>query len=208
MEEKQKNVENMEENVKAKEKKSIPPRTAVKGLINGFVSYGILIIFIFLTIVVFTTWFVENHKESSDYDTLKYTLPLLASFLVFFFVRATCRLSTYDLFKTCKIEKDEIDKVSNKMNFFYICLVGFSVITIILYLIVRFQNERIQVNNDMTIYSQSNSLYAQEKQNEMIEEYEANRANTLVQTIIVEMGLLLGLFSLIPNQRRLIEKYN
>ena len=190
-------------------KKSIIPKTAVKGLINGFVSYGILLIFIFLTIVVFTTWFVENNKDVVDYDVLKYSLPVLAAFLIYFLVRATCRLSTFDLFKNCKIQKDDVDVVCSKMNLFYICLVAFSVITIIIYLITRFSNEKIMVTRDLTQYSMSSTLsYADEKQQELINEYESNKANTLIQTIIVEMGLLLGIFSLIPDQRRLIERYN
>ena len=58
------------------------------------------------------------------------------------------------------------------------------------------------------IYNQSNSIYAEDKEQELIEQYEQNKTNTLVQTMIVEMGLLLGIFSLIPNQRRLIQRYN
>ena len=198
----------MEEKKEVVEKKSIVPRTAVKALINGFVAYGILLIFIFLTIAIFTTWVVDNNRDVVNYDVLKYTLPLMAAFLIFFLVRGTCRLSTYDLFKNCKIEKEEVDNVCTKMNFFYICLVAFSVATIIIYMITRFSNERIQIARDLMVYNQANSIYAEEKEEELIEEYEINRANTLVQTLIVEMGLLLGIFSLIPNQRRLIERYN
>ena len=208
-EEKKETTEQVEKKVQKKlEKKSILPRTAVKALINGFVAYGVLLIFIFLTIAVFTTWLVDNNKNVINYDVLKYSLPLMSSFLIFFMVRATCRLSTYDLFKNCKIEKEELDNVCTKMNFFYICLVAFSVVVIIIYLITRFSNERVQINRDLMIYSQTNSVYIEEKESELIKEYESNKADTLIQTLIVEMGLLLGIFSLIPNQRRLIERYN
>lgn len=206
MEEKEEKKEAVDS--KKNEKKSILPRTAVKGLINGFISYGILLIFIFLTITIFVTWIVDNNRNVVDYETLKYTLPLMASFLIFFFVRATCRLSTFDLFKNCKIEKEEVDKVCTKMNFFYICLVAFSVATIIIYLITRFSNERVQISRDVMIYNQTDSVYAEEKEAELIEQYEMNRANTLIQTLIIEMGLLLGIFSLIPTQRRYINIYN
>ena len=210
MEEKNQEKKEKLETKSTAKKKSIIPRTAVKGLINGFVSYGILLIFIFLTIVIFTTWLVENNKDVIDYNTLKYSLPILAAFLIFFLIRATCRLSTFDLFKKCKIEKKDIDSVCNKMNLFYICLVAFSVIVIILYLIVRFSNEKLLITRDLSQYSPSSSLssYAEEREQELIKTYEDNKANTLTQTIIIEMGLLLGIFSLIPNQRRLIERYN
>ena len=164
-----------------------------------------------MSIVIFTTWLVENNKDFVDYDVLKYSLPILAAFLIFFLIRTTCRLSTFDLFKNCKIDKKDIDAVCNKMNFFYICLVAFSVIVIILYLITRFSNEKLLITRDLSQYSPSSistSTYAEEKEKELIEKYEDNKTNTLIQTTIIEMGLLLGIFSLIPNQRRLIERYN
>jgi len=198
----------VERKIKNSEKKSIVPRTAVKALINGFVAYGILIFFIFLTITIFTTWLVDNNMDRVNYDVLKYSLPLIAVFLIFFLVRVTCHLSTFDLFKNCKIEKEEVDGVCTKMNFFYICLIAFAVAAIVLYMIMRFSNERIQVDRDLIAYRETNSILAEEKEKELIEQYEANRANTLVQTMIVEVGLLLGIFSLIPTQRRLINRYN
>ena len=190
------------------EKKNILPRTAVKALINGFVSYGILLLFIFLSMIVLTVWAVDNNKDVIKYDILKYTLPSIAAFIIFFFVRVTCRLSTFDLFKNCKIEKDEINNVCTKMNFFYICLIGFSVITIIIYLMTKFSNDRVQISRDIMIYSEVNSVYAQEKESELIYEYEKNKSDIIMETMIVEIGLLLGIFSLIPKQKKLIERYN
>ena len=205
MEEKQ---ENKQEN-KNLNKKNIIPRTAVKGLINGFISYGILLIFIFLSIVVVVTWFVNNHMKTIDYNVLKYSLPLIGALLIFFLVRATCRLSTFDLFKKCKIEKDDVNKVCSKMNFFYICVVAFSVVTVLLYLMVKVGNEKVQITRDMmSYYSPSISAYAEKKEQELITKYEEERTDYLIQTIIIEMGLLSGIFSLIPNQKKLIEKYN
>ena len=196
----------MEEEIKGK--KNIVPKIAVKGLVNGFVAYGILITFIFLTVVVLITWLIDNHKITVNQATIKYTLPLIAAIIIFFLVRATCRLSTFDLLKDCKIPQSEINKVWTKMNFFYICVVAFSVITIIVYLLTRFNNERVQVNRDLAVYHQTNSVYASDKEEKLIEEYETNRVTTLLQTITVEMGLLLGIFSLIPKQKKLIERYN
>lgn len=200
--------ENKQEN-KNLNKKNIIPRTAVKGLINGFISYGILLIFIFLSIVVVVTWFVNNHMKTIDYNVLKYSLPLIGALLIFFLVRATCRLSTFDLFKKCQIEKDDVNKVCSKMNFFYICVVAFSVVTVLLYLMVKVGNEKVQIARDMmSYYSPSISAYAEKKEQELITKYEEERTDYLIQTIIIEMGLLSGIFSLIPNQKKLIEKYN
>ena len=191
-----------------KEKKDILPKTAIKALINGFVSYGILLLFVFLSVVVVITWAVDNNKEIIKYDVLKYTLPSIAAIIIFFLVRATCRLSTFDLFKNCKIEEKEITNVCTKMNLFYICLIGFSVITIIIYLMTKFTNDRVQISRDIMIYSEVNSAYAQEKESELIYEYEKNKSDVIIETMIIEMGLLIGIFSLIPKQKELIERYN
>ena len=194
---------------KIKKKKSILPKTAVKGLINGFISYGILLIFIFFAIVVLVTWIIENNRNVVNYNVLKYTLPILAAFLVYFLIRATCILSTFDLFKNCEIQKNEIDSVCKKMNLFYICVVAFSIMSIVIYLLTRFSNEKVMIARDISQYSTDiSSSYAEEKKKELIEEYENNKENILIQTIIVEIGSLIGIFSLMPNQKKLIERYN
>ena len=58
------------------------------------------------------------------------------------------------------------------------------------------------------IYKNSNSIYADEKEEELIREFEINKSNTIIQTVIIEMGLLLGVFSLTTTQKKFIERYN
>ena len=78
-----------------------------------------------------------------------------------------------------------------------------------IYLMTRFSNEKITIARDVSQYSSSvSSSYADAKEKELIEEYENNKIDTLTQTTIVEIGLLLGIFSLISNQKKLIERYN
>jgi hypothetical protein len=192
-----------------KEKKEISVKTAVKGLINGFVSYGILIMFIFLSLVIVVSWGVNNNKEVINYNVLKFSLPALASILIFFLLRAICRLSTYDLFKKCKIENEKIENVSSKMNFFYLCCILFFVCIIILYLTVKFNNEKALIQNYSNLYYEDySSDFAEYKTDEMMEQCENNEMDTLIQTIIIEIGLIFGIFSLIPTQKKLIEQYN
>lgn len=190
-------------------KKNISPKTAVKGLINGFVAYGILIIFIFLSIVIFVAWLINNNKNAVNYDVLKYSLPAIASILIFFLIRCVCKLSTFDLFKKCQIEKEQIEAVSTKMNLFFICSVVFSVCIIIFYLLTRFNNSLItiekNIDNYYSIYSED---LAEFKTNEILKDFELEKSDVLIQTLIIELGLLSGLFSLIPEQKKLIKKYN
>jgi hypothetical protein len=191
------------------EKKEISSKTAVKGLINGFVAYGILILFIFLSLIILVSWGVNNNKENIDYNVLKYTLPVFAAFLIFFLIRGVCKLSTFDLFKKCKIKEDDIEKVSTKMNFFYIICIAFFVFLIIVCLLVRFNNEKITVQSYSDMYYELyDEDFAEYKTTELIEEYETTKSDVIIQTMLLECGLLLGIFSLIPTQKKLIEEYN
>lgn len=190
-------------------KTSISTKTAVKGLINGFVAYSVLIIFLFLALVVIITWAINNNKGFFNYNVLKFTLPTIGAIIIFFLARFICRMSTYDLFKKCKIEKDKIENVSTRMNLFYICCVVFSACVIIVYLLTTFNNLKTSTQDEIdSYYTIYDSSFAEFKENELIQNFESEKSDILIQTLIIEAGLVLGLFSLIPAQRKLIEKYN
>ncbi len=190
-------------------KKDISAKTATKALINGFVAYGVLVVFLFIILIILISYSINNHMDTINFDVLKYSLPGFGAFVVFFLIHAICRLSTFDLFKDCKIEKDKVETVSNRMNLFFIFLIGVSVVTIIFFLSIKFNNEKLNIEELKSMYySQYNEDFAQYLTLDLLQKYQINKTNTLIQTIILECGLLLGIFSLIPAQKRLIEKYN
>ena len=197
------------ENKKSTKKELISSGTAAKGLINGFISYGFLIGFIFLIIILIFINILNNIEGAKDINILNYTIPAIASIISFFLVRVVCNLSTFDLFKKCKIDKKEIDKVSSKMNLFYILFILFTLAIIIFNLSVRFKNQKIDIENTRNEYYE---IYSKEFADalivDMLEEFSINRLHSIAQAIIVEFGLFLGIFSLITTQKKLIEKYN
>jgi uncharacterized integral membrane protein len=192
-----------------KNKKKISVKAATRGLITGFVAYSILVMFIFIALVILITWIINNNKTNINYDVIKYSLPAIGAFLIFFLVKAICRLSTFDLFRKCKIEEKDIEIVSGRTNFFYLFCIAFSVLVILIYLLARFNNEQLtiqQFSNDYyDTYSEEYADYLTEK---MANNFAQEKANVLIGTLIVESGLLLGILSLISTQRNLIEKYN
>ena len=191
------------------DKKNISTKTATKALINGFVAYGVLVTFLFLVLLVLITYSINRNIKDINYDVLKYTLPSLGAFLIFFLVNGICRLSTFDLLKTCKIDKEKVDEVSGKMNLFFIGLIILSVLSIILFLSVKFNNEKYNTRKLIDSYNEQYSEnFANYLTLEELKDFQVNRTNTIIQTVILETGLLLGIFSLIPGQKRLIEKYN
>lgn len=190
-------------------KQKISSKTAVRGLINGFIAYSVLIIFLFLSLIVLVSWIVSNTKSSINYNILKYILPILAGFLIYFLIRGICKLSTFDLFKKCKIDKNDINVVSGKMNLFFICCVIFSVIIIVTSLLFRFHTEESSISYyDYKYRTEVGDEFAEYLIDKMITEYQSNKTDVLLQTIIIETGLLLGIFSLIPSQKKLIKEYN
>ena len=191
------------------EKKHIENRVAVKGLINGFIAYGVLLAFLFISLVVFVSWLLNKYQDSINYDVLKYTLPVFAAFLAFFLIRLVCRLSTYDLFKKCKVDKKDERKISSKMNFFFIGCVIISVVLILFILNVRFNNQKMDIEQaSQEYYDDFPPSFAEYLTIEMISDFRVDRAVTLIQVIIIEIGLLFGLFSLISTQKKFIGRYN
>ena len=191
------------------DKKHIEKRVAVKGLINGFIAYGVLLLFIFFSLVVLVSWFLNNHQDSLNYDVLKYTLPVVASLLAFFLMRIVCRLSTYDLFKKCKVDKKDVDSISSKMTMFFIGCIIISVILVIAILNVRFYNETIDIQEtSTTYYSEFTDSFADYLTNELINDFKTEKPIVIIQAIIIEIGIFFGLISLISIQKNLIERYN
>ena len=95
------------------------------------------------------------------------------------------------------------------MNLFFIGLIILSVLSIILFLSVKFNNEKYNTRKLIDSYNEQYSEnFANYLTLEELKDFQVNRTNTIIQTVILETGLLLGIFSLIPGQKRLIEKYN
>ncbi len=191
------------------EKKHIDKKVAVKALINGFISYGILLMFLFISLIVVVSWALNKYKDSVSYNILKFTLPVLAAFLAFLLIRLVCRLSTFDLFKKCKVYKKDVNKISSSMNIFFIGCVIVSIILILVTLNVRFSNQKLDIQRSTDeYYSEFSEPFAEYLTLEMISDFRVDRSITIIQTTIIELGLLFGLFSLISTQKKYIERYN
>ena len=96
-----------------------------------------------------------------------------------------------------------------RMNLFFIGCVVFSVVLILIILTVRFNNQKININQSREIYyTQYSESFAEYLTLEMISDFQMDRATTLIQTIIVEFGLLFGLFALTGTQKTFINRYN
>ena len=188
--------------------KEISAGTSVKAVITGYIAYGIIIGFVLFMVVVVANWIVDQ-IPNANHRILSITLPILGVFFLYFIMHGICKLSVYDVFKKCKTNPDGMEKIHTRLNLFLLICVAVSVILVVFNLTMTFNTQRKSIVVSAYQYSQIHSPeFAKELTNEMMQNYEAQKANTMIASIIFEAGIVLTLFSLIPYQRKMIEKYN
>lgn len=194
---------------KTEDKKIIPAKTVVKALITGFVSYGIVIGFLLFTLALVVSTFVYNIPNANQ-KVLAFSLPLLFTFVLYFSIHSICRLSTSDLFKKCKTENNEdMQKITSKMNlFFLICVIVLVIISNCL-LMLKLSNERKSIDVASQTYSTVFSKdFTSNLTNEMLADYNEKKNQTLASAIILELSLVVSFISLVPYQKKMILEYN
>lgn len=198
-----------EETKKSTKKQVISAGVATRGLINGFIAYSFLIGFIFLIIYLIIMNCLNNFTNNNLPNELNYTIPAISAIIIFFLIRGICYLSTYDLFKKNKVNKKDLNIVYSNTNLFFILLVILSVGLVTVNLTARFRNERANLEKQKTQYYEAyEENMADDLLVDAIEEYTTEKHITLIKTLIVEFGVVIGLFSLFTHQKNLIEKLN
>lgn len=190
------------------EKKEITSKTAVKAIITGFVSYGILIGFLCAVILILINLII-NSISNSNLAILSISLPLLFVVIFYSALHLLCRLSTYDVFKKCKTNSDNLKIISKRMNlFFIICLILLVCISMGFVLIQIYNGAQ---SIQLTSY-QYNEIYTQDfadkLTNELLSDFYYDKTNLIISTVIINLGLIISYLSLIPFQKKMINKYN
>ncbi len=190
------------------EKKEISCRTTIKAIITGFVSYGVIVIFVCLLLLAIANNFMQN-ITTSNINGLYITLPLMASLIIFLLAQLLCKLSTYDVFKKCKTNPDNYKKINKYLTLFFVICIILSIVLFLtlLYLNLQFQTKTIEytVLKYKEIFS---AEHTQMLQDEMTAAYEVSKVNLIRSTVILEIGFTISFLSLIPYQMKMIKKYN
>lgn len=190
------------------DKKEINSESVTKSIICGFVSYGIIAIFIFLLIASIINYSLKSFSSSTS-KGLYITLPLMAVIILYCIIHLICRLSTYDVFKKSKTNPDNYKKIVKYLNiFFIICIL----LSVILFLSLLYLNLEYQVKSIELAELKYKEVFSEEHINllksEMIEVYNESKTNLITSTIILEIGVSFSFISLIPYQRKMILRYN
>ena len=117
--------------------------------------------------------------------------------------------SVYDVFSKCKTNPDGVEKICTRLNLFVLICIVLSVVFFITTTGMTFSNQRRDIEISSMQYNQIYSReFANQLTNDMLENYEMQKQNTIMSIIILELGVVVSFISLIPYQKKLIEKYN
>ena len=190
------------------EKKEISCRTTVKAIITGFVSYGVIIVFVFLLLLAVSNYLLKN-IITINISGLYITLPLMASLIIYLITQLLCKISTYDVFKKCKTNPDNYKRIFKFLNLFYIICIILSIVLFLslLYLNLQFQAKTIEYTT-LKYKEIFSAEHTQMLQNEMLEAFNTSKTNLIRSTVILEIGFTISFLSLIPYQMKMIKKYN
>ena len=103
------------------ELKEISAKTTVKAIITGFVSYGIITVFMCLLIFALGNYFLSQFSGTAA-SGLYITIPLLAAIMLYFIIHLICRISTYDVLKKCKVNPKHYNTITKSLNIFTMTL--------------------------------------------------------------------------------------
>ena len=194
--------------MKKEDKQEITLGTTVKAVITGYVAYGILIGFVAYMAGIIINYCFKS-IPSANIRVLSITLPLIEAIFIYFIVRGVCKLSVHDVFKKCKTNPENLSRVNSRLSLFIMIVIAVYVAGSIMILQTDFKSKQESIVVSSYRYQ---NLYSEEHArnltNEMQVEFDEEKENTIISTIIIELGMVISLFSVIPLQRKLIEKQN
>lgn len=189
------------------EKKEISVRTSVKAIITGFVAYGIILLFLCLLASLFSGAII-NSIENINKSLIFTIVTVIETIILFFLIRTLCKLSTFDVFKKCTTNPENVDQISKKLTVFFIICAIFFVFVSIFFSIIRNNNEYKSIEIVKMQYSQVFSDdFTEQLTNNILKEFEQEKQISLISTIIVDLGLVISFISLIPYQKEILKKY-
>lgn len=189
------------------EKKEISVRTSVKAIITGFVAYGIILLFLCLLASLFSGAII-NSIENINKPLIFTIITVIETIILFFLIRTLCKLSTFDVFKKCTTNPENVDPISKKLTVFFIICAIFFVFVSIFFSIIRNNNEYKSIEIVKMQYSQVFSDdFTEQLTNNILKEFEQEKQISLISTIIVDLGLVISFISLIPYQKEILKKY-
>jgi hypothetical protein len=190
------------------DKKEITLGTTVKAVITGYVCYGILFGFLAFVVAVCIRWCL-NILPNVNKRVVSITIPLIALFFFYFIARGICHLSVHDVFKKCKTNPENLPKAFSRLKIFIMCVVAVLVVYSIGNIMINFNNdEQSIIISSYTYKALYSEEFAAKLTNDMTSDFEEEKINAIISNSILELGIVISLFSVIPLQKKLITEQN
>lgn len=179
-------------------------KSILKSNIISFLSYGILIGFIFLLLAIIIK--CALHDISNPF--LSITLSLIGGIFIFYLSHFICKSSTIESLKKVKIPEENEKYFLQKMNLFFMICIILSILICISYLLINTLTFSNAIALAYEKYEFISSDFADQVVNKIMEEYHDSLFSKICSTTIIELSFVVSFFSLIPYQRKMLDKYN
>ena len=192
-------------------KKNVTYKKVTKGLIVGFLSYGLLVGFIYCVfIAILYSYYQTNLVYQNNQIILTTCVSLLIAIGIILLNYAICKLSTIDVLKKVKLSNNVIKKTSSSMGTFFICLMIVTVLFLNYFLLMTIMNERnalIASKNELNSseFSTSTAISIFDKE---LAKFELTKKCLIIRTLIIEFSFIVSFISLMPYQKKVLKKYN
>lgn len=179
-------------------------KTILKSNIVQFLSYSILIGFIFLLISIA----IKSALANVSSTLLSVLLSLIAGILIFNILHFICKSSTLESLKKMSMDEENENHFIKKMNLFFILCILFSALFCMGYLWLDNFIYANAINQAYVQYDFISHEFAERIVNHIRQTYQDAFLSKIFSTIIIELSLVASFFSLIPYQKKLLKKYN
>ena len=169
-----------------------------------FLAYTAIIIFLFSLV----TFWVKHALKGIHNDLLSVCLSLISAILIYHSLHFACKSSTIENLKHSKLDKTSSELFLKRMNLLFVfCILG-SILFCLSYVLL----EKITfINSINQVYYQYGSLspeLADKLINYIETEHQASVFGKIYSLIIIEMSTVISFMSLIPYQKKVLEKFN
>ena len=179
-------------------------KSILKSNIVTFISYSILIGFLFLLVVIF----LKNTLSSISTPLLSILLSLISGILIYYILHFICKSSTLESTKNQSMNEENTSNFLKRMNLFFLICIIFSILICIGYLFMdkfAFLQSMSQIKENYGFISDELSI---KLTNHFYEKYQNSIINKIYSTIIIEFSLVISFLSLIPYQKKLLVNSN
>ena len=193
------------------EKKIISENTAVKAFINGFIAYGFIFAFIIFIAVAFFK-LVTQHLTFENDLTVAISTSILSAITLYFGTLFLCRLSTFDVLKKCKLNKETIQNINKKMSIFFVICAIASLFICLLIVTNKYTNSTIDFQtaskNYYNAFKDDNIEIANSFINKFKNDLKDDWSKFIISTSILEGSIIFSCLYLIIYQKKMISLYN